>query len=309
MEVVWRADVYGEAAVSTRTPGPADAAEAIAALLEDWATAYGGQPVDADELRSWFAMPELEPEDFAVLDDDGLSAYADLVVRPGSSAAWVDARPLPGAPLDALLDWAERRARAKGAGRLRVTIAAAADAAPLASRGYRRIRTFYELAVALADDASPGRASGRARAPDPPRRATRSASTRPCRRRSPTTGSGSRAASTTGSRGCARASRTRRSGSSRTTATSSPASASAASAAPGTERVGWVDTLAVRRRWRGLGLGGAQLVHAFRAFRASGLPRAGLDVDAENTTGAVGLYERVGMHVAFASGCWELPLG
>jgi ribosomal protein S18 acetylase RimI-like enzyme len=37
------------------------------------------------------------------------------------------------------------------------------------------------------------------------------------------------------------------------------------------------------------------LRHAFREFRHRGFRRARLGVDAENTTGAVRLYEQVGM--------------
>ena len=60
----------------------------------------------------------------------------------------------------------------------------------------------------------------------------------------------------------------------------------------------WVDNLAVRPAWRRRGLALALLHHAFREFRARDFPRAGLGVDGENTTGAVRLYERAGMHVA-----------
>jgi mycothiol synthase len=61
--------------------------------------------------------------------------------------------------------------------------------------------------------------------------------------------------------------------------------------------MGWVDVLGVRRPWRRKGLGLAFLHHAFREFKARGSLRAGLDVDAENLTGALRLYERAGMHV------------
>lgn len=64
---------------------------------------------------------------------------------------------------------------------------------------------------------------------------------------------------------------------------------------PGT---GFVNVLAVRRPWRRRGLGRALLLHAFRELRVRGRERAALNVDAENLTGAVGLYERAGMHVA-----------
>lgn len=58
---------------------------------------------------------------------------------------------------------------------------------------------------------------------------------------------------------------------------------------------GSVDTLAVRRPWRGAGLGKALLRHAFAAFRARGLAKAGLGVDAASPTGATRLYEGEGM--------------
>jgi mycothiol synthase len=63
------------------------------------------------------------------------------------------------------------------------------------------------------------------------------------------------------------------------------------------EGIGWVDTLAVRRSWRGRGLGSALLTHAFRELYGRGLRRIALNVDAENPTGATRLYERAGMRV------------
>ncbi len=72
---------------------------------------------------------------------------------------------------------------------------------------------------------------------------------------------------------------------------------------PGDSELGWVQTLGVRRPWRGRGLGRALLLHAFAAFQRRGLRRAGLGVDAENPTGATALYESVGMR---AVGRFEL---
>jgi mycothiol synthase len=65
--------------------------------------------------------------------------------------------------------------------------------------------------------------------------------------------------------------------------------------ASGDSTFGWVELLAVRRPWRGRGLGLALLRHAFAELAARGATRVGLGVDAENTTGAVRLYERAGM--------------
>jgi mycothiol synthase len=58
---------------------------------------------------------------------------------------------------------------------------------------------------------------------------------------------------------------------------------------------GWVKDVAVRPAWRGRGLGEAFLRHAFAEFHRRGLRTVGLKVDADNPTGAVRLYERVGM--------------
>jgi|SRR5690348_7281306 len=60
---------------------------------------------------------------------------------------------------------------------------------------------------------------------------------------------------------------------------------------------GWVNQLAVRRAWRGRGLGMALLRHAFAEFARRGLRTAALGVDAQNLTGATRLYERAGMTV------------
>jgi mycothiol synthase len=59
-------------------------------------------------------------------------------------------------------------------------------------------------------------------------------------------------------------------------------------------REGWVGQLGVRRAWRKRGLATALLVRSMDAFRAAGLDAATLGVDAENPTGALGIYERVG---------------
>jgi ribosomal protein S18 acetylase RimI-like enzyme len=58
---------------------------------------------------------------------------------------------------------------------------------------------------------------------------------------------------------------------------------------------GYVDQLAVRRPWRRRGLGSLLLLTAFAALRERGCPEAVLGVDSDNPSGAVGLYERLGM--------------
>jgi mycothiol synthase len=72
--------------------------------------------------------------------------------------------------------------------------------------------------------------------------------------------------------------------------------------------LGWVGTLGVRERWRRRGLGEALLRAAFAALYARGLRRVGLGVDAQNPTGALRLYERVGMRQVRRSDNWTLDV-
>ena len=58
---------------------------------------------------------------------------------------------------------------------------------------------------------------------------------------------------------------------------------------------GYVNRIAVRRDRRGLGLARALLAESFAVARAHGAVRSGLSTDSR--TGALGLYERVGMEV------------
>jgi len=78
--------------------------------------------------------------------------------------------------------------------------------------------------------------------------------------------------------------------------------------ASGDPRFGWIGSLGVRRPWRRRGLATALLRHSFRDFRERGATRVGLGVDGENTTGAVRLYESVGMHVARRNDMYEKQL-
>ena len=59
-------------------------------------------------------------------------------------------------------------------------------------------------------------------------------------------------------------------------------------------KAGWIGSLGTRRRWRKRGLASALLAASMRAFQAAGLEYAGLGVDTQNPTGALGLYEGLG---------------
>ena len=71
------------------------------------------------------------------------------------------------------------------------------------------------------------------------------------------------------------------------------------------EKTGWVADLGVRKRYRRRGIGAVLLRTAFEEFQRRGMEAAGLGVDAQNETGAVALYERVGMSVARAYWTYE----
>jgi mycothiol synthase len=69
-----------------------------------------------------------------------------------------------------------------------------------------------------------------------------------------------------------------------------------------------VAILGVRAQWRRQGLGEALLQQAFHDLYARGRRRVSLGVDAENTTGATRLYERVGMTVVLRDDAYEKVL-
>jgi mycothiol synthase len=57
---------------------------------------------------------------------------------------------------------------------------------------------------------------------------------------------------------------------------------------------GWLEQVAVRRPWRKRGLARALMLLVMRELQARGMAQAVLDVDAENLTGALRLYEQMG---------------
>lgn len=70
---------------------------------------------------------------------------------------------------------------------------------------------------------------------------------------------------------------------------------------------GWLERISVRRPWRRRGLGRAITAEALRRLRGVGLADAMLGVDADNPTGALGLYESMGFEVAQRSMIYAWP--
>jgi mycothiol synthase len=69
---------------------------------------------------------------------------------------------------------------------------------------------------------------------------------------------------------------------------------------------GWVQQLAVERSYRNRGIASALLQDVFRGFRARGAPACGVNTDSR--TGALSLYEHVGMHVRRSYTHWAKDL-
>jgi mycothiol synthase len=60
---------------------------------------------------------------------------------------------------------------------------------------------------------------------------------------------------------------------------------------------GWLEHISVRKPWRKRGLASALIADSLRRLRAAGMSEAMLGVDAENTTGALRLYESLGFRI------------
>jgi ribosomal protein S18 acetylase RimI-like enzyme len=68
---------------------------------------------------------------------------------------------------------------------------------------------------------------------------------------------------------------------------------------------GWLNSVFTRRAWRRRGLASALIAESFRALRDRGMTSAALGVDADNPSGALGLYEGMGFAVDIRSMAWR----
>lgn len=73
-------------------------------------------------------------------------------------------------------------------------------------------------------------------------------------------------------------------------------------------RRGWLDSVFTRRAWRRRGLARALIVRSLHLLRERGMEIAALGVDADNPSGALGLYESVGFAVTERMTAWRRPL-
>jgi ribosomal protein S18 acetylase RimI-like enzyme len=280
-----------------------DDAEAVASLFVE--TFGEARKLDAEEVRSWIRNEELRPEWLRVLElDRRVVGYGDI--WPHDDALELDVA-APG-HWDAFFEWAEAEARARTLPCVRTQVPHGhALAEVVAARGYRPWRFSYTMEIDLDerpsarmpvgielrgygdDDGAAVRALiNEAFAADPFWHEVDEANFREFylggRGFEPALWllacDGDEVA------GCA---------------LNFPVHGS-------DESLGWVATLGVRPAWRRRGLGEALLLSSFAALHDRGLRRVGLGVDSQNATGALRLYERVGMRKVRQSDNWRREL-
>ncbi|MEO7395561.1 MAG: GNAT family N-acetyltransferase [Candidatus Limnocylindria bacterium] len=71
---------------------------------------------------------------------------------------------------------------------------------------------------------------------------------------------------------------------------------------------GWLDSVFTRRPWRRRGLARSLIVRSLHLLRERGMTSAALGVDADNPSGALGLYESAGFAVTEKTTAWRKPL-
>jgi ribosomal protein S18 acetylase RimI-like enzyme len=71
---------------------------------------------------------------------------------------------------------------------------------------------------------------------------------------------------------------------------------------------GWLDSVFTRRAWRRRGLARNLIVRSLHLLHERGMEAAVLGVDADNPSGALGLYEAAGFVVTERTTAWRRPL-
>jgi ribosomal protein S18 acetylase RimI-like enzyme len=276
-----------------------DDAQAVARLFVE---AFGeARRLDAEEIRSWLANEELRPEWLRVLEVDGrVAGYGDIYPHPARVQLDVAA---PG-HWEPFFDWAEAEAAARGVATHAYFPAGHALAGIVEARGYGLARSSYHMAIELPDEPAPpvlpdGIELRRFRDDDTEtlRAALNEAFADDWEWDDVSATS-------------FREFYLRARGFDPELwllAEDGDELAGFVLAYPervGDEGFGWIGTLGVRKGWRRRGLGEALLRAAFGELRRRGRRHVGLGVDVENVTGALRLYERVGMHVLRRSDTW-----
>ena len=297
--------------IRVRRPQPGDAAAVAEVLNALGRELYGGADVTEVEVSRWWDDPKVEA--WVAVEDGRILSYADLGVHNEGTRLWIDLRRGAGGE-EELLATAEARARelAKPDSVLR-TVAAAPDAVARAifeRNRYRPIRHSFHMSIdVIADLPTPAWPDGitvRTHVPGDDDERVYEADQEAFEDhwehvRTPydewrfySLGRhdfdpslwflAEEAGEIAGISLCAKH-------------------------FAGDPGVGRVATLAVRRPWRRRGVGLALLHHSFRELKRRGFDEVRLEVDGENLTGAVRLYERAGMRVSRRYDIFEKSLG
>jgi mycothiol synthase len=280
-------------------------ADAVVALYR---VAFGDtRPIDAAEIVSWVRNQELKPEWLRVLEENGsIVGYGDIWIQDDEVALEVAA---PGRWLT-FIEWAERRARDDGLRSVRLFFPAGHELAGIVERrGYRYGRSAFTMHVDL-DDAPP-------QPPELPAefelRRYRPGDEEPIRH----TLNQAFARDPFHHEVTPKAFRefhlANRSFDPELWRLAWQADALAGFAlaypdSPGEPDLGWISVLGVGPSFRRRGVGEALLRSALCELHARGIRRVGLGVDTENETGALRLYQRVGMHAVRQFDNWTLEL-
>ncbi|MDQ3346144.1 MAG: GNAT family N-acetyltransferase, partial [Chloroflexota bacterium] len=73
-------------------------------------------------------------------------------------------------------------------------------------------------------------------------------------------------------------------------------------------RRGWLESVFTRRQWRGRGLARALIGRSINLLAERGMDTAALGVDADNPSGALGLYKSCCFVVTERGSAWRKPL-
>jgi mycothiol synthase len=299
--------------VELRPPRLEEAAEIAELANRVSGELFGERDETEATVSQWLTAPELDPEhDMRLAVANGrLVGYADIAPHP-EPKYWLDARVPPSeddAVRDALLDWAEERARERNAALIRAFTSDQdqPEKNVLERRGYELIRHSYRMRIDFEGE-------------PPPPEWPAGVSVRPAADSDVETAyeTYSETFEDTWEFGRDPFDEWRHwmieddldlslwfiaqgEGEVAGIALCKPWEAE--------EGLGWVGVLGVRRPWRRQGLGRALLLHVFGEFHRRGFHGVGLGVDAESLTGAHRLYENAGMRVDRRWDIYEKSLG
>jgi mycothiol synthase len=286
-----------------REPAAGDA-EAVAELVGAFDATFldEPEPLSVQDVREWWAF---EDEVRLVFDDDTLVGFVSLRQRKSYYGAMGFVHPPAfGRGIGTrIVEWLEKRALGLGGREVRISVTSTDERAVclLRSRGYERIRSFFQMRIDLGAEPAPVEwpegfeVSAISPAEERVLHEVLEDAFRDHWEHTPRTFEEWIRPRTLEHDLCFLV----------------RAGAEVAAAAEcRRERfgMGWVGTLGTRRQYRRRGLGDALLRHSLRELYARGARKVGLGVDAESPTGATRLYERAGMRVAWRSDVYARTL-